>query len=201
MISLIDPHCVQLGGAYGGNGYGGDWGVADWADLSFDRHSMALQHSAAVKSRLAVSFAIAQSSVLAVFESRIQAINEEYRYIPETLAAKGKVQLTAQQLGHMIGKMFVIRHDVNLHSEILDTPDYFWSTRDAEPVYRMTEEYLEMRSRTEVLNMRLNLMKELFTLLQQQQETAHSVKLEWIVIWLIVMCVVLEWMSIFSDSN
>lgn len=26
----------------------------------------------------------------------------------------------------MIGEVFVIRHDVNLHSEILDTPDFFW---------------------------------------------------------------------------
>ena len=26
----------------------------------------------------------------------------------------------------MIGEVFVIRHDVNLHTEILDTPDFFW---------------------------------------------------------------------------
>ena len=25
-----------------------------------------------------------------------------------------------------IGEVFVIRHDVNLHTEILDTPDFFW---------------------------------------------------------------------------
>lgn len=24
------------------------------------------------------------------------------------------------------GEVFVIRHDVNLHTEILDTPDFFW---------------------------------------------------------------------------
>ena len=47
-------------------------------------------------------------------------------YIPETLAARGKVKLSAKQLGGMIGEVYVIRHDVNLHSEILDTPDFFW---------------------------------------------------------------------------
>ena len=33
------------------------------------------------------------------------------------------------QLGKMIGDVFVIRHDVNLHTEILDTPDFFWSEK------------------------------------------------------------------------
>lgn len=38
------------------------------------------------------------------------------------MAADGKAGLTERQLGTMIGEVFVIRHDVNLHSEILDTP-------------------------------------------------------------------------------
>ena len=71
------------------------------------------------KQRLSVSFAIAQSSVLAIFEARIERKVEEYKYIPETLAAYGKVHLTERQLGMMIGDVFVIRHDVNLHTEIL----------------------------------------------------------------------------------
>lgn len=71
------------------------------------------------KQRLAVSFAIAQSSVLAIFEARIEQKVDEYKYIPETLAAVGKVHLSERQLGMMIGEVFVIRHDVNLHTEIL----------------------------------------------------------------------------------
>lgn len=71
------------------------------------------------KQRLSVSFAIAQSSVLAIFEARIEKKVEEYKYIPEALAAHGKIHLTELQLGMMIGEVFVIRHDVNLHTEIL----------------------------------------------------------------------------------
>ena len=69
--------------------------------------------------RLSVSFAIAQSSVLSIFEARIEKKVEEYKYIPITLAAYGKVHLSGRQLGMMIGEVFVIRHDVNLHTEIL----------------------------------------------------------------------------------
>lgn len=71
------------------------------------------------KQRLSVSFAIAQSSVLSIFESRIEKKVEEYKYIPEALKAHGKIHLSELQLGMMIGEVFVIRHDVNLHTEIL----------------------------------------------------------------------------------
>lgn len=94
--------------------------------ISVSNDVITLPETSTVKQRLSVSFAIAQSTVLAIFESRIESKIEEYKYIPETLAACGKVQLSQRQLGVMIGEVFVIRHDVNLHSEILDTPDFFW---------------------------------------------------------------------------
>eukprot|EP01039_Chlorochromonas_danica_P008113 gene8113-8952_t len=152
------------------------------------------------KQRLAVSFAIAQSSVLAIFEARIEQKVEEYKYIPEALAAYGKVHLSERQLGMMIGEVFVIRHDVNLHTEILDTPDFFWKEKIFESDYKMVSSYLEMSGRTEILNKRLDMLRELLEVLQQQMENAHAVKLEWIVIYLIVAEVVLQGLAIVVDN-
>ena len=45
-----------------------------------------MNETTSAKSRLAVSFAIAQSAVLAIFEARIEHRIKEYKYIPETLA-------------------------------------------------------------------------------------------------------------------
>lgn len=151
---------------------------------------------ATTRQRLALSFACAQSSVLGVFEARVQLRVENYRYIPETFAASGRVRLTARQLGTMIGEVFVIRHDVNLHTEILDTPDWFWNQRDVEELYKFCGEYLELANRTDILNTRLDMLKQLLSMLQAQQENAHSVKLEWIVIVLILVSVALELLSI-----
>lgn len=151
------------------------------------------------KQRLSVSFAIAQSSVLAIFEARIERKVEEYKYIPESLAACGKVHLSERQLGIMIGEVFVIRHDVNLHTEILDTPDFFWKEEKFEQDYKLVMRYLEMSARTEVLNKRLDMLRELLDVLQQQMENSHAVKLEWIVIWLIIVEVVLQIMVIGID--
>lgn len=152
-----------------------------------------------VKERLALSFAIAQSAVLTIFEARVEKKIEEYKYIPLALAASGKVDLSPKALGTMIGEVFVMQHDVNLHSEILDLPDYFWKEHHVEPLYRMTMGYMEMEPRIAVLNKRLDLMRELLRVLQQQHENAHSVKLEWIVIWLIVISCVLEMWDIVKD--
>ena len=92
----------------------------------------------------------------------------------------------------MIGEVFVVRHDVNLHTEILDTPDWFWNNRDVEDLYKMVDAYLELNTRTAILNKRLDLLREMLTMLQLQHENHHTVKLEWIVIILILASVFVE---------
>lgn len=67
-------------------------------------------------------------------------------------------------------------------------------------IYKMTTKYLEMPNRTEVLNKRLDLLRELLSVLQRQMERAHGVELEWIVIWLIVICVILDVVAIYHES-
>lgn len=55
-----------------------------------------------------------------------------------------------------------------------------------------------MSGRTEILNKRLDMLRELLDVLQQQMENAHAVKLEWIVIYLIVAEVLLQGIAIIS---
>jgi uncharacterized Rmd1/YagE family protein len=45
------------------------------------------------------------------------------------------------------------------------------------------------------------MMRELLDVLQQQMENSHSIKLEWIVIWLIVIEVVLQVLALFVHSK
>mmetsp|Transcript_6278 Transcript_6278/g.9476 ORF Transcript_6278/g.9476 Transcript_6278/m.9476 type:complete len:422 (-) Transcript_6278:44-1309(-) len=144
------------------------------------------------KQRLSVSYAIAQSSVVSIFEFRIERKVAEYKFIPETLANVGKIDMSTRRIGMMIGDIFVIRHDLNLHTDILDTPDYFWEEDRYEQDYEKVMKYLEMDSRVEVINKRLDMLKELLDVLHQQMENAHSTKLEWIIIWLIVLEVVIQ---------
>lgn len=161
---------------------------------------MTLPDDTSAKQRLALSFAMGQSAVLAVFEARVESKVQEYKYIPETLAVSGKIKIPSKKIGTMIGEIFVIRHDLNLHSDILDTPDFFWEEEKYVPEYKLLWRYLEMDGRVEVLNKRLDMLKELLDVLQQQMENAHASKLEWIVIWLIVIEVVVELVAIASGK-
>ena len=60
---------------------------------------------------------------------------------------------------------------------------------------------MEMSNRTEVLNKRLDMLRELLDVLQQRMENAHSVKLEWIVIWLIVAGVIVQFLAVWVASR
>lgn len=161
-------------------------------EISIANDVISLPASITSRERLSLSFAIAQSTVLALFEARIEKTVTEHKYIPETLASSGKIKLSTKQLGTMIGEIFVIQHSVNLNTEILDTPDMFWREDESTQVYKLAKTYFEIDSRASVLNTRLNMLKDLLRVLQQQHESAHSVKLEWIVIWLIVVSVGVE---------
>lgn len=77
--------------------------TVDTETITIANDVITLPDDTATKQRMSVSFAIAQSTVLAIFEARVELKVEDYRYIPETLAASGKVQLTERQLGMMIG--------------------------------------------------------------------------------------------------
>ncbi len=76
----------------------------DALDISIANDVITLPSRCEVKERLAVSFAVAQSTILSIFEARVEKKIEEYKFIPETLAKSGKVELSTKQLGVMIGR-------------------------------------------------------------------------------------------------
>ena len=48
-------------------------------------------------------------------------------------------------------------------------------------------EYLEIGDRVEILNSRFSVLQEMLDMLRDHENNAHSARLEWIVIWLIVV--------------
>jgi uncharacterized Rmd1/YagE family protein len=142
---------------------------------------------------LSVSYAIAQSAVVSIFEHRIEMKITEYKFIPETLAHGDTIDLSDEQLGRMLGAIFEIKHDLNLHTDILDIPDTLWAANDEYlSLYDRMSRYLEVRSRVEVINKRINMQKEILDMLQQHLHTDHLRGLDTIIIWLLAMEVVIQ---------
>ena len=56
----------------------------------------------------------------------------------------------------------------------------------------MIANHLDLETRIEVLNQRLDIVHDLFEMLGNELNHQHSSKLEWIIIWLIVIEVVMS---------
>lgn len=145
-----------------------------------------------VVSKLAVSHGIAQSVKLGTFENAVQKTFASTREIPEDLAKYGKISLSRKEIRKKMGALFIERNSINLLLDVLETPEFFWDYPELEVYYKMIAHYLDIKKRVEVLNHRLNIVHELFDMLGTELNHQHSSRLEWIIIYLIVLEVVIS---------
>ena len=99
----------------------------------------------------------------------------------------GKVRLTRDQVFRKTGEIFALRHNINLSSDLLDTPDVYWDRQELEKIFMDTFYYLNISKRTKVMNERLNHCIELMELLSSHLNDIHHVRLEWMIIILIMV--------------
>lgn len=145
-----------------------------------------------ILTKLAFSHGIAQSVKLGVFERTIRKTIDLTKELPELLARQGSIKLSRKDIRRMMGRLFIDRSSVNLHQELLDTPEFFWEHSDLEPYYNLMAHYLDRDRRISVLNQRLLILQELFDMLAAELNHQHSSRLEWTIIWLIVIEVLLH---------
>nr|CCA16505.1 conserved hypothetical protein [Albugo laibachii Nc14] len=151
--------------------------------------------------KLAISFAMAQSTKLDVFEQRVEDRIQNTKDIPFDLAYKGSIHYSQIEISKLIGQLFIELADVNLHSDILDEPDYFWEDDKHEPLYKNMVQYLEVRARVKILNMRLDILRDLVDVLNQVLTQQHGATLEWIIIWLLAVEIIISvfWEMLVKD--
>lgn len=148
-------------------------------------------HNKSVLTKLAVSHGIAQSLKLTIFEEAIQKTIDHTKNIPLDLSQKGKIALSRKDISRKMGELFIERTFINVHAEMLDTPEFFWNHPEVEPFYRRTSHYLDINKRVEILNKRLDVVHELFEILSNEINHQQSSRLEMTIIGLIVIEVVL----------
>ncbi len=141
--------------------------------------------------KLVISFALSQSVKLMTFEEMVLKVIEETKSLPEQIALHGKVPFSRKEISKQMGRIFIVRHSVNLDSEMLDTPNFFWENPEYESLYTMVLKNLDVLQRVEVLNRRMEMIQELFAMLGAELNHQHSSLLEWIIIILISVEIVL----------
>lgn len=140
-----------------------------------------------LKTKLAISFGLAKSAKLATFEFMINETLEDSKRLPQDLAVKGKILLSRKAIAKKIGKLFLDKASVNLYSEIIDEPDFFWDHPETRAIYVDVLNCLDIQARVNVLNHRLSILGDVLEILNDQLNYQHSSALEWTIIWLIMI--------------
>lgn len=139
------------------------------------------------RDKLAISHALAQSVKLMEFEHQAQRTIVETGYIPENIAKYGRANLGRKAIAKLRGTLYLVRSDIHLHFDLLDTPEFFWEYPELQDTYLGITSYLEIEQRTRLLTDKLDIIQQLLTMLAEEQNHKHSSTLEWIIIWLIAV--------------
>lgn len=165
-------------------------GICDFTQGEVDRvyqDMVTLKNPPDVMAKASVSYGLAQSVKLLHYERKVGHAVTSTHHIPQALAQHGHVPLSRKEIGRKIGELFLESSSINLQSDFLDPPDFFWDNPEYEPLYIMTAKDFDIKNRTLSLNRKLSMMHDLYEILGDELNNRHASKLEWIVIVLIMM--------------
>jgi len=145
---------------------------------------------------LSVSHALAQSTLLARYESITHTTlsSPATTSIPQQLASTGSLHLSRTEALKITGRLFRLRRDVNLVSNVLDVPELFWTEGQANlrALYDAVREYMEIRVRVGVLNEKVAVAEDLLGAIHDHLNNNAMERITWIIIWLIVVACLVE---------
>ncbi|KAK9480694.1 hypothetical protein V1514DRAFT_275646 [Lipomyces japonicus] len=136
---------------------------------------------------------LARSTKLAVLENGLEDYIENIRDITDRLATGRKLPVNSgRQVLKKTGELLALRGNLNLYSELIETPDLYWSEPELEQIYRQVSKNLDIAPRIAILNKKLDYVSEVVSILKSHLSEQQSVRLEWMVILLIAVEVVME---------
>ncbi|XP_050749961.1 required for meiotic nuclear division protein 1 homolog isoform X2 [Gymnogyps californianus] len=145
-----------------------------------------------VLQKFAFSNALCLSVKLAIWESLLDNFVESIQSIPEILKSRRKVKLSHADVMQKIGELFALRHRINLSSDLLITPDFYWDREKLEELYDKTCQFLNINRRVKVMNEKLQHCMELTDLMRNHLNEKHTLRLEWMIVILITIEVLFE---------
>merc|ERR1719233_2579878 len=96
------------------------------------------------------------------------------------------------------GEFFALKHSINLDSDLLDVPDFYWDRSQLEKIYQKAFTHFNVSKRTSVMNERLAHCVELTEMMSTNFNHKHASRLETIIIWLIAVEVFIEFFHLFE---
>jgi uncharacterized Rmd1/YagE family protein len=129
---------------------------------------------------------------LHLHEVALDALVQRTERLPVELAQHGRISMSATDIRKLIGELLSARYSVNLVSDILDIPEYLWRRPELEPVYNECKAAVELKQRSRILDARAEVVRDALHILNSELSTAHSVRLERSILFLIGIEVLFE---------
>lgn len=155
----------------------------------FDVDCLTLEgHNEDVK--LSLSYGFSQSVKLQNFETTLETLINKYIPMLQALSKSGHMPISRRQIRQVIGEILGAKSAMNLVSNFLYHPKFFWQHPSLEAHYIMLERYLHIERRVNAINHRLDTLNEIFEMFNSYLENRHSHYLEIIIIVLIAIEIV-----------
>jgi len=138
------------------------------------------------------SNAISNSVKLGSWEVYLENIIDSISFIADDLRQDKPKTPEKNFILQKSGDLLTLRHMLNLSSDYLDTPDFYWDREDLETLFLRTCNHLAVKKRTEVANKKLSYCLEIMEMVNGHIQHEHGSKLEKIIIYLIAIEIFFE---------
>lgn len=96
------------------------------------------------------SNAMSASVKLGMWEAMLDRYVDSMAYVTEDLKKGRKISISRAEVLRKTGELFALRHLINLSSDLLDTPDFYWDRDNLGRLYSHICRYFSIHRRTKV---------------------------------------------------
>lgn len=142
--------------------------------------------------KAAFAIGISRSTRLSVIENALEEHIQMTKTNLEYLSVGKQITTTESDVLKLTGRLFLLRGKLNLYSELIETPDLYWTEPNLEKIYESVSKILDIHPRISILNRKLDYATEEQRALLSVLNEKKSTRLEWIIIVLIMVEVCFE---------
>lgn len=96
------------------------------------------------------SNALSTSVKLGIWEASLARYVDSMAYVTADLKRGAKIRMSRAEVLRKTGELFALRHMINLSSDLLDTPDFYWDREQLEGLYSAACGHFSVQRRTKV---------------------------------------------------
>ncbi len=152
--------------------------------FSIDNNAITLKESS-LTNLVISAYVVSQSVALELYEQKLADYFEKSRHLIDSVDTYSMFKRS--QMARFAKELVMTRHDMVIDLHLLDKPNILWDNEDAEMLYNSLASSLELKDRFDIVEYKLNSIKDDMMMVMDLTNHNHSSFLEWIIIGLIAL--------------